>query len=272
MNEREYMDTNRAHWDEVTPIHVASAFYDVSAFKGGRTSLDAVERAEVGDVRGKTLLHLQCHFGMDTLSWAREGAVVTGVDYSEPAIAQARALGEELGIDARFVVSNVYDLPGAIDGQFDVVFTSYGALCWLPDIAAWARVAAGFVKPGGFFYIAEFHPVSMVFDDAPEIDDLRVRYPYFPAEAPLRFDDWGDYTDRSVGLNNRTTYEFLHPVGDVVSALCDAGLRIDFLHEFPFSTFQFLPITERRPDGSVRLTKHDGCVPLLYSIKATKPA
>lgn len=266
------MDTNRDHWDEVTPIHVASPFYRVAEFKAGRTKLKPVELDEVGDVRSKSLLHLQCHFGMDTLSWAREGATVTGVDYSGAAIEQARALAGELDIPARFVHSNVFDLPQHLDGQFDVVFTSYGVLCWLPDIAEWARIAAQYVKPGGFFYIAEFHPVSMIYDDAPDVDDLRVRYPYFPGEQPLRFDDIGDYTDRSVKVRNSTTYEFLHPVGEVVSALIDAGLRIDHLHEFPFSTYQFLPFTRELPDGTVRLTKHDGSIPLLYSIKATKPA
>lgn len=269
----EYTETNRKHWDEVVPIHVNSEFYDVDAFRAGRSKLKPVELSEVGDVRGKTLLHMQCHFGLDTLSWARhEGAIVTGADFSEPAIEAARRLAAECGIDARFVVSTIGDLPSRLDLQFDVVFTSYGVLCWLPDLARWAQVAAHFVKPGGLFYIAEFHPISMIFDDAEDVDDLRVRYPYFPGEEPLRFVDAGDYTDRSAPLRNNTTYEFLHPVGDVVSALADAGLRIEFLHEFPFSTYQFMQITERLPDGTVRLTKHDGSVPLLYSIRATKPA
>jgi SAM-dependent methyltransferase len=267
-----YMDANRAHWDEVTPIHVTSEFYDVDGFRKNRNHLKAVELAEVGDVRGKTLLHLQCHFGVDTLSWANQGASVTGIDFSEPAIEQARALSSQLAIPARFLVSNVYDAPVVLDEQFDVVFTSYGVLCWLPDLARWAQVAAHFVKPGGFFYIAEFHPISMIFDEAAGADDLRVKYPYFPADQPLRFDDAGDYTARNVQLVSSTMYQFQHPVGHVVSALIDSGLRIDHLHEFPFSTYQFMPITEQRADGKVRLTKHDGSVPLLYSIKASKPA
>jgi SAM-dependent methyltransferase len=270
-DERRYMDTNRAHWDEVTPIHVASTMYNVEGFRRTRDRLKPVEIAEVGDVRGKTLLHLQCHFGLDTLSWASRGATVTGVDYSEPAIEQARALSRELGIPATFLVSNIYDAQGAVEGLYDVVFTSYGVLCWLPDLARWARIAASFVKPGGFFYIAEFHPISLIFDDAPDLDDLHVRYPYFPTAEPMRFDDAGDYTDRSLKVVHGTTYEFLHPVGNVVSALIDAGLRINFFHEFPFSTEQFLPTTERREGGRVHLTKHDGSVPLLYSIKASKP-
>jgi SAM-dependent methyltransferase len=268
----DYMHANRAHWDEVTPIHFASEFYDVEGFRKNPNHLKPVELAEVGDVRGKTLLHLQCHFGVDTLSWASQGATVTGIDFSEAAIEQARALSSQLGITARFLASNVYDAPAALNEHFDIVFTSYGVLCWLPDLTRWAQVAAHFVKPGGFFYIAEFHPISMIFDDAAGADDLRVKYPYFPADEPLRFDDAGDYTARNVQLAASTTYQFQHPVGHVVSALIDAGLRIDHLHEFPFSTFQFMSITEQRSDGKVRLTKRDGSVPLLYSIKASKPA
>jgi len=270
----EYIEANRRHWDEVVAVHTASEFYDVAAFKAGERRLKPVELAELGDVRGKTLLHLQCHFGIDTLCWARdEGAIVTGADFSVNAVETARALADEMGIDARFVCSNIYELPQNLDGQFDIVFTSYGVLHWLPDLPRWARVAAHFVKPGGTFYIAEFHPISLIFDDEDDVTELRVRYPYFPRAEPLVFDHAGTYAaDRSVPLANRRTYEFPHPVSDVVTALIDAGLRIEFLHEFPFSTSKFLPFTEKLPDGSVRLTKHDGCVPLLFSVKATKPA
>jgi SAM-dependent methyltransferase len=268
----EYMETNRKHWDEVVPIHAASEFYDVASFIAGKSKLKPVEREELGDVRGKTLLHMQCHFGLDTLSWAREGAVVTGADFSRNAVEQARSLAQRTGIDARFVESDIYDLPDNLDGQFDIVFTSYGVLGWLPDIAGWARVAAHFVRPGGTFYIAEFHPFAWVFDDAPGVTDLHVRYSYFPDDEPLRFEDDGTYADRSAPLEHNVTYSFAHTLGEVITSLIDAGLRIEFVHEFPFSTYQCLPFTEQRPDGTVRLTKHDGCVPLLYSVKATKPA
>ena len=268
----QYMEANRQHWDEVTPIHVASSFYDVEDFKRNPDRLKPVELAELGDVRGKTLLHVQCHFGIDTISWARQGATVTGVDFSEPAIEQARALASELGVDARFVVSNVYDLPQNLDGQFDVVFTSYGVLTWLPDKKRWAQVVAHFVKPGGTFYIAEFHPVAWIFDDTPGVDDLHVRYPYFPDAGPIAFEGDLDYADPTAKLEKRKTYDFPSPLGEVLTSLIEAGLRIEFLHEFPFSTYQFLPFTREVARGQVRLTKHDGCVPLLYSIKATKPA
>ena len=267
----EYTETNRRHWDEITPVHAASDFYDVASFKAGESKLKSVELEELGDVRGKTLLHLQCHFGLDTLSWAREGAAVTGIDFSEQAIATARALAEETGIEARFVVSDIYALPDNLDDQFDIVFTSYGALCWLPDITRWAQVATHFVRPGGTFYIAEFHPFSQIFDDEPEVTDLHVRYPYFPLEEPMRFDGLGTYTDRTAVFENSTTYEWPHPVSEVLTALIDAGLRVEFLHEFPFSTYKQLPFMEVSADGTVRLNEHNGSVPLLFSIKATKP-
>lgn len=267
----EHMEANRRHWDEVVPLHMASGFYDVSSFMAGRSTLKRLELDELGPVRGKTLLHVQCHFGMDTLSWAHEGAIVTGVDFSSQALEAAGRLAAELGIDARWVHSNVYDLHEHLDAQFDIVFTSYGVLSWMPDIGRWARTVAHFVKPGGTFYIAEFHPMSLVFDDTDGVGDLRVRYPYFPVAEPLKWDGEGTYAAAAPGLQHRDTYNWPYTVGDVVTSLIDAELRIEFLHEFPYSTYQFLPITRVTSEGSVRLISHDGSVPLLFSIKATKP-
>lgn len=272
---REHMDTNRRHWDEIVPIHAASDFYKVAEFKAGRTALRSVERRELGEVRGRTLLHLQCHFGMDTLSWAREGAIVTGVDFSEPAVETARKLAVETGIDARFVVSNVYDLPRNLEGEFDIVFTSYGVLCWLPDVAKWARIAASYLKPGGVFYIVEFHPIQQSLEnveDDPNVSELKLRYAYFATSEPLRFEDGATYADRSAAVQNRLTYIFPHSLGEIVSSLIDAGLQIEFLHEFPFTVQAFVPFMEAMPDGTYRLTKGDGTVPLLFSIRAKRRA
>jgi SAM-dependent methyltransferase len=271
MSRDEYTEANRRHWDEIVAIHVGSEFYDVASFKAGKSGLKPVERAELGDLRGKTLLHLQCHFGLDSLSWAREGALVTGVDFSEPAIEAARKLAAETGIEARFLVSDIYSLPENLEGEFDIVFTSYGVIFWLEDVRRWAQVAAHFVRPGGTFYIVEFHPFSWVFDDSPEVGDLEVRYPYFPTGEPLRFEQDGTYADRGAEVENRLTYSWPHTIGEIVTGLIEAGLRIDFLHEFPFTTEEFFPFMERGPDGTVRLAKHDGSVPLMFSIKATKP-
>ena len=266
----EHTEANRRHWDECVPIHAESNFYDVASFTAGKSKLKSVELEELGNVRGKTLLHLQCHFGLDTLSWARAGAVVTGIDFSERAIETARELAADTGIDARFLVSDIYTLPENLQGQFNIVFASYGVLCWLPDVGLWARVAAHFIRPGGTFYIVEFHPFAGVFDDSADATDLSVRYPYFPGDEPLRFEIDGTYA-ASAKLERRVTYEWPHPVSEVVSALIDAGLRIEFLHEFPFTSFQFVPFMELVEDKTYRLKKHDGSIPLMYSIKATKP-
>jgi SAM-dependent methyltransferase len=267
----DYIETNRKHWDELVPIHEASAFYDVDRFRAGESRLHALEREEVGDVHGKTLLHLQCHFGLDTLSWAREGAAVTGVDFSHAGIEAARRLVGDTGISARFIWSDVYTLPQVLDERFDIVYTSYGTYFWLPDLAAWARVVSHFLAPGGFFYIADFHPFMAIFADEPGTEDLRVHYPYFPAKGPIRLDDDGSYADRTARLQHRTTFSWPHSIGEIVTALAEAGLRIEYLHEFRHTVEQWFPFMDRGPDGLWRLQKHGESLPLLFSIKATKP-
>ena len=267
----EYFEANRRHWDELVGIHSQSPYYDVASFKAGKSKLKPVEREELRDVRGKTFLHLQCHFGLDTLSWAREGAIVTGIDFSEQAIEAARALAGECGIEARFLVSDLYSLPERLSGQFDIVFTSYGALCWLPDLAPWARVVSHFLKPGGTFYAVEFHPALGIFEWGDDLDELDVRYPYFTVAEPLKFEEDGSYADRQAPVENRLTYSWPHPLSEVISCLVAAGLRIEFLHEFPFSTERHFAFMEQGADGMYRLTKYDGSLPLMYSVKATKP-
>ena len=270
---REYADhmaTNLLNWDERVRIHVASDFYDVASFKAEKTTLLPVEVAEVGDVRGKTLLHLQCHFGLDTLSWACKSALVTGVDFSGEAIRTARRLAQELGIAARFIESNVYDLREVLTETFDVVFTSYGVLCWLPDILEWGRIVASFVRPGGFFYIIDGHPLFHTFADSLSGQDLRLLNKYFSSEA-LNYEEDGTYADPSARLERKRQYEFQHTIGEIVTSLVDAGLQIEFLHEFPFSAYAALPGMTKGDDGYYRLTEQDGLVPFLFSVKARKP-
>jgi SAM-dependent methyltransferase len=270
----EYIETNRRHWDELVPLHVRSGFYDVDAFKTGQSTLTRLEREEVGDVRGKTLLHLQCHFGLDTLSWAREGAIVTGVDFSPEAVRVARELSGELAIEARFVESDVAGLPDALSGEFDIVFTSLGVVSWLPDLQRWAAVIAHFLKPGGTFYMLEFHPVQQaleITEDNPTVDELRFRWPYFATAEPLRFDDGGSYAEPSALLHNRTTYIYQHSLSEIVTSLLDAGLALEFLHEFPFSRMQHFPFMEKRDDGFWHVTKEGVSAPLMFSLRAHKP-
>lgn len=270
----EALRRNRELWDAWTKIHVASAFYDVASFRNGERPIRVAdyEREEVGSVEGKSLLHLQCHFGLDTLSWARLGATVTGIDFSAEAIEAARGLAVDLKIPATFLVSDLYRLPDVLHEQFDIVYTSCGVLGWLPDIAGWGRVAAHFVRPGGFLYVTEVHPVAQVFEnEGVEPGELRLAYPYWSHPEPLRFDVKGSYADRDAPTEGLVEYGWDHSLGEILTSLADAGLRLEFLHEFDFVRWpmDFLVQNEARrwrlPSGS------KGGLPLFFSLRATKP-
>ncbi len=267
-----YLQANRALWDEWTGINYRSHFYKVEAFKAGENRLRAYEIEEIGPVAGKSLLHLQCHFGLDTLNWARLGAQVTGADFSPAGIERARALATELSLPASFICADLYDLPNQLGGAFDIVYTSRGVLGWLPDIERWAQVAAHFVKPGGIFYITEIHPFEQVFEDDDGVTELRLRYPYFTTRDPLVFKTQGSYADRTAPVKAEQEYAWNHGLGEIVTALATAGLRVDFLHEFTFCEW---PVSFLLPssDGSYRLPAElDGKLPLFFSLRANKPA
>ena len=279
----QYYETNRARWDESVAIHAASEGYDMAGFIKGEKTLYQLEVDEVGDVAGKSLLHLQCHFGMDTLNWARLGATVTGVDFAESAVVQARALAAQIGVtNARFVQANVYAANEALPEQFDIVYTGIGALCWLHDIKGWAKVVATFLKPGGFLYLYEGHPVLWALDDERVDHGLAPRYPYFETPRPLEFDSAMTYVD-GPPMKNTKNFEWNHGIGEVVTALLDAGLRLDFLHEHREVAWQALPWMEnveaapgkkgyqRRTQWRLPETQRD-LVPLMYSLRATRPS
>jgi SAM-dependent methyltransferase len=262
----EWRDLNRSYWDSRVPVHVASRFYDVDGFIAGRDPLVPVEVEEVGEVAGRSLLHLQCHFGVDTLGWARRGATVTGLDFSAPAVEAARRVADDCGIDADFVQADVYDAPAALGGRrFDVVYTGFGALCWLPDIVRWAEVAAALLAPGGFLYVIESNPLIQVMAD----DDLSFERSYFE-RGPYRWSDAGTYTDGGEHLPATPTIEWAHGIGDVVSAVARAGLRVDFLHEHPFLPWARWPWLERDGDGTFRFPSDRPALPLTYSLRATR--
>jgi SAM-dependent methyltransferase len=264
---------NQSLWDVWTRIHAAGDFYDLDAFKAGGVRIRPYEIELVGDVTGKSLLHLQCHFGIDTLSWARLGALVTGADISPAAIELAQSLAVELGFpDARFVRSNLYDLPEVLDDQFDVVYTSRGAINWLPDVRGWARVVAHFLAPGGAFFITEAHPVAGVFEDedvAP--GELRLAYPYWEHAEPLVFPVTGSYADPEAEVGDETEHAWNHGLGEIVSALADEGLRIEVLVEHPFLAWKVDFLVEG-PDGNWYLPPDAGGeLPLMFSLRARKP-
>ena len=263
---------NRSHWDERVPLHIASDFYDLDGFRAGADALRAFERAEVGDVTGKSLLHLQCHIGLDTLSWARHGAKrVVGLDFSGPAVEVARGLAAEIGLpdgQASFVEADVYDAAAAVpETSYDIVYTGVGALCWLPDIRRWARAAASLVAPGGFLYLAEYHPLTDVLDDE---TGTRVVRDYFAKDAWVD-ETPGTYADLEARTVHNRSVEWQHPVGDVISSLASAGLRIEFLHEHDATLFPRFGDLERTAEGFYRFPASRPSIPLMYSLRARKP-
>lgn len=262
----EWVEINRASWDEVTPIHVASSFYGVEEFRRGGGTLRPFELAEMGPLSGLELLHLQCHFGLDTLTLARAGAVVTGLDFSAPAVTTARALAAEVGLDAaRFVTADVYDAREVLEGGFDVVYTGKGALCWLPDMERWAGVVASLLRPGGFVYLVEYHPLLFSLAD----EELAFEYPYFN-EGPIRIEDEADYAEPGARLTNSVTIEWAHPISEVVTALVSEGLELEFLHELPECGYRRFPfLVELEPRGWVA-PPHMPQLPMTYSLRARK--
>lgn len=259
------IEANRQLWDAWTDINARSAFYDLEGFRTGRSSLQAIEIEEIGAVAGKSLLHLQCHFGLDTLSWARLGAKVTGVDLSPKAIELARSLAAELSLEARFICADVLALREVIDERFDIVFTSYGVLDWLPSLTAWAQVIAALLKPGGVFYIVEFHPLLSTLDDVGV-----ARCDYFRDGQAVEVEERGSYADPEADYKG-SSHTFVHTLGEIVSALTQAGLRLEFLHEFPFSPYDCFPFTELVEPGKAALRGHPaGTLPLLFSLRASR--
>ena len=265
---------NEALWDAWTDIHEGSGFYDLEGFREGGIRLRDEEVAAVGDVRGKTLLHLQCHFGIDTLSWARLGATVTGADFSQRAVELAQRLAGDIGVaDARFIRSDLYELPRLLDEQFDVVYTSRGVIGWLPDIRRWAEVVAGFTAPGGLFFINEIHPVAQAFENEGVVPgELRLAYPYWEHRDPLTFEVKGSYADPDANTAGLREHGWDHGLGELVTALVDAGLRIESLVEHPWLEWSAGFLVERPGTGRWYLPDSvKGELPLMFSLLARKP-
>jgi SAM-dependent methyltransferase len=259
----DYLQVNRRLWNERVQGHLSSDFYDVEAFVKGKNSLNSIELDLLGDVRGKRILHLQCHFGQDTLSLARMGAIVTGVDFSDASIAEAMKLAAKMELAAEFVCCDVYSLPDRLAKQFDIVFTSYGTIGWLPDVHRWAEVVSRFLAPGGKFVFADFHPVVWMFDD----DFRELRYSYFNT-GPIVETAAGSYAGtpgaamESIGWN--------HPTAEVITALLANGLSIQSFSEFDYSPYNcFRNMTEEEP-GRFRITGLQKTIPLVFSLVALK--
>lgn len=262
--EADYANLNRRVWNDKTDYHILSDFYDMAGFRQGKTSLKEIELALLGDVKGKRILHLQCHFGQDSLSLARMGASVVGLDLSDKAVEKATELAAELGLDARFICCNVYDLPEHLGEEFDLVFTTYGTVGWLPDIAGWAALVARYLKPGGQFVFADFHPVVWMFDD----QFREVAYRYFQSEAIVETGT-GTYADRDAPIQAQSV-SWNHAMSEVVSALIANGLRLDSLLEYDYSPYNcFRNMVEEEP-GRYRIAHMGNKLPMVYSIVAIR--
>jgi SAM-dependent methyltransferase len=265
---------NRANWDERVQVHLGTSGYDLAPLRAGHGRLNAIEEAELGSVKGLRVLHLQCHFGRDTLTLAQRGAEVVGLDFSAPAVAKARELAAELSLEsrARFVEADLYDAVAAVPEPhaFDLVFVTWGAITWLPDIRRWAEIVAHFLKPGGGLYLAEGHPAALVFDDSRRFADGKPGYfaPYFQSE-PVVTEDPTDYADRTARLKNTRQYNWMHPLGSTVTALLDAGLRLDWLREHDSVTWRMFDTLVEGSDGLFRWPGKPW-LPLSFSLHATR--
>lgn len=259
-----HFETNRLSWNIRTDIHIKSDFYDNDNFIKGKSSLNQIELDLLKNIEGKKILHLQCHFGQDTISLQRLGANVTGIDLSDNAIKKAKELAEETNSDVRFICCNVYDLPQHLDEQFDMVFTSYGTIVWLPDLDKWASIIARFLKPGGEFIFAEFHPFIWMYDD----NFQGIDYSYFNKGEIVETEE-GTYTD-STSTPKLKTITWNHSLSEVFNSLIQNGLTIAKFSEYDYSPYNCFSNTYEAETGKFRIQAFKDRVPMTYSILAIK--
>lgn len=274
----DYRAANQAMWDERAPAHAGSPDYAIEAFVADPEFLSHVvrfDRPRLGDLTGVRGLHLQCHIGTDTVSLARLGARMTGLDYSTAALEQARTLAQRLELDVDFVAADAYDAVEALGGQqFDLVFTGIGALCWLPDIARWAAVVDGLLRPGGRLFLREGHPMLWAVDED-RMDVLAVEYAYVEVAEPVGYDDGGtSYVQTDGGFHHRMSYTWNHGLGEIVTALLDRGLLLTQLVEHDSVPWEALPgrMVKDDVDEEWRLAERPERLPLTYTLQAVKPA
>jgi SAM-dependent methyltransferase len=264
MSNKQFIETNRHSWNKRVPVHVASDFYNVDEFLKGTSSLQNIETQLLGDVRGKQILHLQCHFGQDTISLSRLGAEVTGVDFSDTAIDAAREFALSTKCNTRFICCDIYELPAFLNETFDIVFTSYGTIGWLPDLHAWAAIINQYLKPGGKFIFVEFHPVAWMFDS----QFTHIHYSYFNVKEIVETEQ-GTYADKHAELNT----EFItwnHSLSEVVTSLLQNGLIITLFQEYDYSPHNCFLNTEEFEPGKFRIKHLENKIPLVYAIEAMK--
>ncbi|WP_167611789.1 class I SAM-dependent methyltransferase [Maribellus sediminis] len=260
----DYIAINKKLWDEKTEHHFQSDFYDVSSFLKGKDSLNTIELELLGELKGKKILHLQCHFGQDTISLARHGAEATGVDLSDKAIEKARELNDKLGTTVRFIQSDVYQLHEVLDEQFDIVFTSYGVIGWLPDMNKWAEVIHRFLKPGGKLVFVEFHPIIWMLS----YDFQRIEYNYMDS-PPIIEELEGTYTDRSAPIKEKSV-SWNHGLSTVINALIKSGLTITDFREYNYSPYDCFQNTVKIDERKFKIKGLEDKIPMVYSVTADK--
>ncbi len=262
--ENNYLKINKKLWNQKVDHHIKSDFYNVPSFLKGKNSLNSIELELLGDITGKNILHLQCHFGQDTISLARMGAKVTGIDLSNEAIDQAKLLTEKSNSEVDFICCDIYDLPNHLDKQFDIIFTSYGTIGWLPDLNKWAKIISKYLKPDGMFVFAEFHPVVWMFDENLE----KIKYNYFNSGAIIETET-GTYADKDANIEA----EFItwnHSISEVVNSLISNGLEINSLDEYDYSPYDCFNKTVEISPNKFRIKHLKNKIPIVYSIVATK--
>lgn len=262
--EQDYIEINRQSWNHRTDAHLNSEFYDLKGFLNGNTSLNEIELKLLGDIKGKRILHLQCHFGQDTISLSRLGAEVTGVDLSDKAIASAKQIAKDTLSSAKFICCNIYDLPQHLDEKFDIVFTSYGTIGWLPDLDEWAKIISKFLKPNGKFIFVEFHPVVWMFDD--NFD--KIGYRYFNSGGILEIEN-GTYADRNADIT-QSYVMWNHGLSEVLNSLIHNDLEINALDEFDYSPYNCFNNTIEFEPKKFRIEHLDDKIPMVYSVVGTK--
>lgn len=265
MENPDYIKLNKANWNSRVPVHLNSNFYDVNEFLSSGNSLNDIELGLLGNIEGKTILHLQCHFGMDSISLARLGAKVTGVDFSENAIKAARDLAMKMEADAEFICCDVYSLPELLDRPFDIVFTSYGVVGWLPDLDKWAYIISKYLNPGGCFVMVEFHPVIWMFDN----DFTGIAYHYLKSD-PIVETDENTYADAEATLEHETSVTWNHGLGEVINSLIHYGLQLQSLDEYNYSPYNCFAHAQETMPGRFTIKHLGDKIPMVYSIRAEK--
>ena len=259
-----YIALNKNAWNNKTEVHIASEFYDMKGFLEGKSTLNSIELELLGNISNKKILHLQCHFGQDTMTFARMGAQATGIDFSEKAIEKATEFSKQLNLDTTFICCDIYEAPKYLKDQFDIVFTSYGTIGWLPDLDKWAKIVSQFLKPGSQFIMADFHPVVWMYDN----DFKEVFYSYFNIE-PIVEDESGTYADRYSEIEAKTI-TWNHPISETLNALITNGIELNSFNEYDYSPYNCFNNTEEFEPNKFRIKTFENKIPMVYSIKGTK--